>query len=140
LKLSTLGFTPRISGRPSREVAEIPTPSQVTIELNRRGIEYSPVPGLGTGVSFGEPLGRIEIDGGVLDIPSPVSGTIREIEEESGNLVIDVTADETRSTLFDPLKAQYAAREQIVDSLRRGGVWPAIWSSATEGISIREAG
>ena len=138
MKLPGLGYTPRISGRPSRKVAEVPVPAFLRIELKKKDFGYIPLPRIGQSISTGESLGRAEKNGVALELPSPVSGRVSDIEGDNDYLIVEVSEEDSQNTSFEPLKPQYATPDKVRDTLRRGGMWPAFWSSVTHGIPVAD--
>ena len=136
MKLPGLGFTPFVSGRPSRDVQEVPLPEHLRVQLIRKGIEYTPLLRSGQSVRAGEALAHAVVDGGTIALPSPVSGRILEVNPEDSYLSLETDSDGPSAGVFDPLKSQYATADQIRDAIARGGMWPAFWSSATQGMPV----
>jgi Na(+)-translocating NADH:ubiquinone oxidoreductase A subunit len=136
VKLPGRGFTPRISGRPSRNVVELEVPKRLWIDSTRGGVIYKTTVTAGTNVACGESLGEARVNGGVLSLPSPVSARLIEIGKTRIVLAPDVEVGESGATVTEPLKFQYAKPEQVRDAIARGGMWPSFWSSATDGMPM----
>jgi Na(+)-translocating NADH:ubiquinone oxidoreductase A subunit len=136
LKLPGRGFTPNVAGRPSREVVEVPSPPHLRVQLAQEGIAYSPVVRPGQGVSVGTALAQSEVNGGVVMLPSPASGSVGEINLEKRYIGITIDADDRADSLFEPLKSQYATSDQTRELIAKGGMWPAFYSSATQGMPM----
>ena len=136
MKLPGLGFTPWVSGRPSREVQEIPLPTHLRVQLIRKGIQYTPLHRPGQSVSAGEALAHAVVDGGTIALPSPMSGRILEVKPEDSYLYLESDSDSPSAGVFEPLKSQYATADQTRDAIARGGMWPAFRSSATQGMPV----
>ena len=130
MKLPGRGYTPRASGRPSREVHEVAMPKHLTIELSRRGIEYLPCVGIGQAVAPGDALARVEMHGGVTMLPSPASGRVVEVGEAGSQIKIDTEPTDSDRPSIEPLKPQYATSGLVREAIGRGGLWPVFWSSA----------
>lgn len=123
------GYLPRIAGRPSSIVEELPVPRKLTVELLRGGLRYRAAVSNGQSVEFGEVLAEASIPGAELALPSPAAGRVVLGEDE---LVLEeVRPDIAPLRTFQP---ERTSREETVAALSRGGVWPLIWSSATRGI------
>lgn len=129
------GFLPRIEGRPSHDVEELPLQKKLYITLKRDGQEYSPVVKQKQKISLGDPLAERPIDGGKLFLPSPASGkvTLEEKEGMGTRIVLETAEEDTDATIFKKYEPQRITREEIRTTLSRAGIWPYFWSSFTGG-------
>ncbi len=136
MKLPGLGFTPNISGRPSRDVHEVPLPPRLTVRLAQKGITYTPLVRSGQSVGAGEALAQSDVNGGAILLPSPASGRVSEVNPEATFLTITTASGGTADGGLAPLKSQYATSDQTREMLAQGGMWPAFHSSATGGLPL----
>jgi len=129
------GFLPRIAGRPSHDVEELPLQKKLYITLKRGGQAYSPVVKQGQEIGFGEPLAEWQIDGGKLSLPSPAAGKVT-LEEKDGvctRIVLETAEQYKDSVIFKKYEPQRITREEVRTTLARAGIWPFFWSSHTGG-------
>ena len=123
------GYLPKITGRPSSIVEEIPPPRMLSVQLLRRGLSYEPVVKDGQSVEFGEVLAEASVPGGMLALPSPAAGKARLAD---GHLILEQIRSDIRP--LQTFQPERISRGETVAALARGGVWPLFWSSATGGI------
>jgi Na+-transporting NADH:ubiquinone oxidoreductase subunit A len=122
------GFLPKIIGRPSSSVEEVPLPQRLSVSLRRGGISYTPVVKDGQRVQFGEALAATSVSGQRLCLPAPAAGTVT-----LHDAIIIENPEEAVSpgTGYQP---ERVSREQTIRALSEGGVWPCFWSSKTGGV------
>lgn len=141
MRLKHGGFTPKIVGRPVRDLVEVAVPDRLVIDLNRGGLDYQAVVRSGERVSFGTPLATVSAAGGTLTLPAPAGGRV-VIPQEAGErqIIIEETEpDRSGADGFRPRVPERVSRAQIAEILARGGIWPYLWSSATRGIPMIDA-
>ena len=85
------GFLPKIAGRPTSVVEDIPIPDKLFVSLNRKGVNYLPVVKNGSGIKQGEPLAEAAFDGGKLYLTSPAAGkvTLDKKEEQAVGIILE---------------------------------------------------
>ena len=136
MKLPGRGFTPKIAGRPSREVFEVPSPPHLRVRLAQKGIVYTPLVRPGQSIGVGSALAQAEVNGGTIILPSPASGSVTEVNADKSYVAVSTGTPDLTAALFEPLKSQYATSDQIRERMASGGMWPAFYSSATRGIPM----
>ena len=139
MKLSK-GYLPRITGRPSSEIAVVDVVGPLRIPLVVGGSTYTPQVSPGAAVQCGEPLARLEVSGGNLAIPAPYSGTVEDVQAEQGFLTLKASESESRAWS----RQKHADASMLVDKearedLAAAGVWPGIWDSACGGMPALDA-
>ncbi|HUX12804.1 MAG TPA: 4Fe-4S dicluster domain-containing protein [Spirochaetia bacterium] len=140
MRLKHGGFTPKIAGRPTRDLVELTMPNRLVIDLKRGGLSYSPAVRSGEEVAFGRPLATVSAAGGTLSLPAPARGRVSVSETEAGTrVVIDEATVDTTAEGFAAHVPERVSREQINGILATGGVWPFLWSSRTRGIPRLDA-
>ncbi|WP_455383660.1 4Fe-4S dicluster domain-containing protein, partial [Salinispira pacifica] len=133
-----------------------PLPAQLLVDLRRAGITYTPVVEEGARVRFGEPLASASAAGGTLLLPSPADGTVsmRGSPERPRIRIDRASADDDGAIVpqagdgqktggpaagFERRTPERTSRENIIEILGRGGVWPCLWSSKTGGMPRMDA-
>ena len=111
-------------------------PRQLTIELQRKGLLYSPVVKHGQGVSFGDSLAEARIDGHSLAIPSPASGVVGLDDPQSSSLLLNDINPEISDSALPVYKSQFITREEMIAALCRGGIWPFFSSNLTNSMPV----
>ncbi len=141
LRLKHGGFTPKIVGRPVRDLVDVEVPQRLLIDLTRGGLDYEAVARPGERVAFGAPLATVAAAGGTLTLPAPAAGRISTPEGSDGRRIVidEVTADRSSAEGFQPRSPERVSREQITEILARGGIWPYLWSSTTRGLPRLDA-
>ncbi len=131
------GYLPKIAGKPSDKLEDVRIPEKLLINLQRRGLTYTPVVKDSQSIKFGEVLAEAEIEGGKIALPSPVSGKVSIIEEEKSPAIITIEVDESNSAperVYNTSQLKHVDQKEIRATLARAGIWPFFWSSKTEGI------
>lgn len=131
------GYLPKIFGRPSGTVDEIPLPDQLYISLRRGDETYRSLVKNSQKVKFGDLLAEADISGGKVFLPAPASGQVK-IEKEEGaesrQIILNTSRDGVSSEVFKKLQPERTTGQVVRETLARGGVWPFFWSSLTEGM------
>jgi Na(+)-translocating NADH:ubiquinone oxidoreductase A subunit len=125
------GYLPKIIGRPSSNVDEIPLPQRLTVDLRRGGISYTPLVRDGQAVEFGETLAETSVDMHRLCLPAPAAGVVA-FHDDTAVALADLQGEVSPGTGFQP---ERVSREQTIKALSEGGVWPFFWSSKTGGMA-----
>ena len=134
MKLPHGGYTPRISGRPISEVAEIAPPEKLRINIRRNGLMYLPVVANGKTVGLGEPLAEAVYTGGTLSLPSPASGTV-SIDSKSPDLItLEGVIRDTGTGNSESFEPSRITGERTRSVLAAAGVWPFFWSSLSRNV------
>lgn len=136
MKLSG-GYTPRIAGRPTSTVEEVPLPPLLRVPLSRHGAAYAAVAAEGDNVKLGTALGEARLDSGVLYIPSPAAGRVESVAPAENGRPAEVSiaaAGEGIDEAFSASTPDRIPAEAVREALARAGVWPFFWSSATGGL------
>lgn len=130
------GHMPRIAGRPSSIVEELPLPGKLQLSLHRRGVNYTPIVEDGQEVEFGDPLAEASATGGTLSLPSPAAGRVSLYEAEEGpsRLILETTGSGTTNGKYERFQPERISGEAMRDALAKGGIWPFFWSSRTGGM------
>lgn len=131
------GYLPDLTGRPSSIVEKIDLPGKLFIDLNRGGIDYSPVVNDGQQVKFGDPLAKASVPGGKLGLPAPASGTV-SLDSGRGRIVLTGTSADKTCDLYRRYRPQDITLDVMRDTLTRSGIWPFFWSSKTTGMPSLE--
>ncbi len=128
------GFTLRMAGAPSRHVRRAEQPRQVGLIPEQIAfVKPRLLVKEGDSVAIGDPLFEDKRDPRVRFL-SPGGGRIHRIEfgprRIIRKIVIDLDAQEATATLAVPAVDQLGSipREEVVDSLLGGGVWPFLRS------------
>jgi len=133
------GYLPDLTGRPSSIVEKIDLPGKLFIDLNRGGIDYSPVVNDGQQVKFGDPIAEASVPGGKLGLPAPASGTVSlDSGSGRGRIVLTVTSADKTCDLYRRYRPQDITLDVMRDALTRSGIWPFLWSSKTGGMPSLE--
>jgi Na+-transporting NADH:ubiquinone oxidoreductase subunit A len=130
------GFLPKISGRPSHTVENVPTPDKLYVNLIRKEGIYSPAVENGRTVKPGEPLAEIKFGEGKLFLPSPAAGKAFLNKKEEATVGIILERAETGESP-EPLQVytpERTTRDKMLETLTSHGLWPCFWSSSTGGI------
>ncbi len=129
-------YLPKIAGKPSGVVEDVAVPEKLYINLQRGGLTYTPVVENAQDVKFGQALAEVQVEGGKLSLPSPVSGKVFIEEKEDSPSMIVIEADETKAQegIYDTSQLKHISREEIRNTLSSSGIWPFFWSSETGGI------
>ncbi len=135
MKLSG-GYLPKIAGRPSSVVEDIPVPDKLCINLQRGNLTYTPVVKNLQTVQFGQELASVLVEGGKLSLPSPAEGKIiiTDNKTSSYSITLEVTEKSEPGKVYTTTTPEAASVEKIRESLAQSGIWPFLWSSATGGI------
>ena len=133
MRLQHGGFTPKVAGRPVNDVAAVPLPDRLILNLVRNGIPYEPVVREGDEIAFGDIIATAPFGDEKLILPASASGRVGEVEPGS-HLTIEDVADTPVSSVLQPLAIERSSSGEIRSALLRGGVWPFIWSSRNRGI------
>ena len=131
------GYLPKISGRPSSKIDELPLADQLYISLIRGDVTYRSLVKDNQEVKFGDPLAEADIPGGKVLLPSPASGKVSMEKNRDGNasrIILDTLRDDDSYEVFGKLKPERTTEQVLQDTLTKGGVWPFFWSSFTGGI------
>lgn len=124
------GYNPKIPGRPSSAVREIPVPGQLHLDLHGHGLTFIPAVKNGETVAFGTPLAWAEAAGGKVALPAPAAGTTAL---QRGRIVLTVTHGEVK-----PVRPRHVPGQTNAEAMRTAfadtGIWPLIWSSKTKGM------
>ncbi len=123
------GYLPKVIGRPSSSVDEIPLPRRLSVDLRRGGISYTPVVKDGQRVEFGEALAETSVFEHRLCLPAPAAGTVA-FHDETAVVLENLQGEVSPGTGYQP---ERVSREQTIKALSEGGVWPFFWSSKTGG-------
>jgi Na(+)-translocating NADH:ubiquinone oxidoreductase A subunit len=137
------GYTPKIAGRPSSVVDELPVPEKLILRLQRHGVIYTPVVKDGQKVKFGDTLAETAAVGGKLVLPSPAEGKVTVTGQEGKKppkLIVETDSRGSVTGTLDRLEPERASVEKVRHTLARGGVWPLFWSSRTNDVPTLEAG
>jgi Na+-transporting NADH:ubiquinone oxidoreductase subunit A len=124
------GYLPKIIGRPSSSVEEVPLPQRLSVNLRRGGIDYAPVVKDGQRVEFGETLAATSVAEHRLCLPAPAAGTVA-FHDEAAVVLEKLQGEVSPGTGYQP---ERVSREQTIKALSDGGVWPFFWSSKTGGM------
>ncbi len=138
MRLQHGGFTPKVAGRPINDVAAVPLPDRLILNLVRNGIPYEPVVRQGEQVAFGDSIASAPFGAEQLILPAPASGRVAEVEPGS-HVTLEGVVDTPVSGVLRPLAIERSSAAEIRASLLRGGVWPFLWSSRNRGIPPAEA-
>ncbi len=123
-------YLPRIAGKPSGVVEEVAVPEKLCISLQRGGLTYTPVVKNTQDVKFGQALAEVQVKGGRLSLPSPVSGKvfIKEKEDSPSVIIIETGNPEAEEGVYDVSRLKHISREEILNILSGSGIWPFFWS------------
>ena len=124
------GYLPKIIGRPSSSVGEVPLPRRLSVDLRRGGIRYTSVVKVGQQVEFGETLAETSVSEHRLCLPAPAAGTVT-LHEDNTVVLENLQGRVNPGTRYQP---ERVSREQTIKALSEGGVWPFFWSSKTDGM------
>ncbi len=134
------GYLPKITGRPASGLISQEVVSPLQIPLSLAGKQYEPLVKAGQAVKCGDPLAKLEIPGGNLNIPAPFEGTVEQIELEKGFLTLNVTQPDPQAwseqTYPDPAVMEAKAARKL---LAAAGIWPMFWDAASSGTPVLDA-
>lgn len=134
------GYLPKITGRPASGLISQEVVSPLQIPLSLAGKQYEPLVNAGQAVKCGQPLAKLDISGGSLNIPAPYAGTVEQIKLEREFLVLNVAEANPQAwaepTYPDPAVMEDKAARKL---LAEAGIWPAFWDSATSGTPTLDA-
>ncbi|UCD56272.1 MAG: hypothetical protein JSV16_10585 [Candidatus Hydrogenedentota bacterium] len=130
------GYLPKLGGRPSSILDELPLPELLYLDLSRQGVKYTPVVREGERIGLGDTLAEAVNETGSLFLPSPAYGIVSLDGGNSGEaerIVLktgDAFEQEGSGKRFQPHRI---TSEEMRDALAKGGIWPFFWSSKTKG-------
>jgi Na+-transporting NADH:ubiquinone oxidoreductase subunit A len=129
------GYLPKIAGRPSNIVEDIPVPDKLYISLERKGTIYSPIVKSGQQIKQGNPLAEAAFDGANLYIPAPATGkvTLDMKDKVAAGIILDVKDKKQAEGILDNFKPERITRDKMLAALTNYGLWPYFWSSNTDG-------
>ena len=131
MRLQHGGYTPRIGGRPARDIQSVRLPEVLRVSFDRRGLHYEPLIADGQTVRRGEPLAEAGYRGSTLSLPAPASGVVSGVSAEG--LAIRVAAEQRQSEPPARHSPDRLSGDEARRLLCRTGAWPFLWSSQTGG-------